>query len=223
MRDAAVHTDIGAWLLIGGIATTLILMGPGAAAPQQSGGAVSGSGEVVAVRQGIMFLDSTPHRVVSLKTRDGILDVAVPAVGATPVLVGEKLLFAGRTMSFNAKALIDPRGGYVYRESDKDMGQLMAEMQAQVQSQVASAAASGEPNAVPTVIVESRQQRDERQAREAEEAQKRRIDLLIAITALLVAIVALEKVPKAFTTGARLLKRIVERTAPLFLRMGRRR
>jgi len=130
-------------------------------------------GEVVTIEPGVIYFGGLAHKLVSLKTLDGPMAVAVPATGMLPVRVGERLVASGRPVVFRGKPLIDPREGYVYRAVDKEMAQVVADQQVKVLNelkaqfpgaatlngepakvenpgvQVPAPAASGEPATVP--------------------------------------------------------------------------
>ena len=137
--------------------------------------------------------------------------VAVPTMGVMQTLqIGESLSFSGPNINVNTGFVINTEEGFIYRASEKSMGEYVEEQmrqaQAQVQVQMAEAAKTGIPNAVPTFLTESAAQ-----AREG--ASKRQMDLLVALLSIIVAILAIDRVPRLISRPVHWIKlRLAKRT-----------
>lgn len=171
----------------------------------------AGTGVVTAVSQGTLYIGGIAHSIATVETERGTMRVAVPTMGVMQTLqIGESLSFSGPNINVNTGFVINTEEGFIYRGSEKSMGEYVEEQmrqaQAQVQVQMAEAAKTGIPNAVPTFLTESAAQ-----AREG--ASKRQMDLLVALLSIIVAILAIDRVPRLISRPVHWIKlRLAKRT-----------
>jgi len=160
-----------------------------------------GAGKVVVIAEGSLYIGGLPHSIVSFDTGKGIEKVAVPTIGAVtqPIKVGETFIFSGPLIKVGENSVINTREGYVFRKEEKSMAQFQAEMMKEAQSQMEKLAAQGIPNAIPTLGLQTAEQA-------AESAESRRTDILLALIALLVALLAFDRIPRIFAVPIRWLR-----------------
>lgn len=171
----------------------------------------TGTGVVTAVAEGTLYIGGFAHSIATVETEGGTVRVAVPTRGVMQALqIGESLSFSGPNIDVTSGLVINTREGFIFRAAEKSMGAYMAEQMSQAkaaaEAQMAEVAKTGIPNAVPTLIMESQEQAQEG-------ASKRRMDLLLMVLSILVAVLAFERIPRLITKPVHWIKsRLAKRT-----------
>ena len=167
------------------------------------------NGVVTTISEGTLYIHGIPHCIATVDTNQGAKRVAVPTMGVMqPLQIGESLSFAGPTITVNSILVINTQEGFIFRATEKGMAAYMADVMNSAQAKAMEAEKSGIPNAVPTLIVESREQVEQ-------STTKRRTDILLTLLSLLVALLAYERIQHFAVAPARWIRtRLAKRTTP---------
>ena len=154
---------------------------------------VSASGVVTNIVGGILYLDGFQYRIASVKTQKSEIKIAIPVSMNFPLKVGEHLVFSGSFINLGKDEVLDTRTGFVFRESEGDYQSFIEGMMKNAQTQADELAKKGIPNAIPTTIMETEQQKKEK-VEETESARRdRKIDLILTIMGLILGILSLDR------------------------------
>ena len=164
-------------------------------------------GVVTAISKGALYIGGIPHSIATVDAGRGTKRVAVQTMGVMqPLKVGESLSFAGPYITVNSELIVNTNAGFIFRFAEKSMAEHTQEMMDQAEAQAKEAAKSGIPNAVPIMLMESKEQAEE-------SSYKRRTDLLIAILTLIVTLLAFERVHTLVTITLRQIKSLITKFA----------
>jgi hypothetical protein len=178
------------------------------------------AGRVTQLIPGSAYLHGREGKIVSVETPTGVVYVFVPQ---SEVEVGEALSFSGPTAVIATWSVVDAFEGSLYRPSARTVQQQIQDqmkLQAAQEQQQPAASIIGDEylRAIPTSIVDTREQKEEKRARAAEETSNRRLNLLLSIIGIILGILAIERLPKF----VRSIRRGVAKTSRFFRARGRR-
>lgn len=150
-----------------------------------------GVGKVKVIAEGSLYVGGVPHSVVTFDTSNGTEIVAVPTIGAVtqPIKIGETFMFSGPIIRVGQDSIVNTHDGYVFRKAEKSMAQFQAEMMKNAQEQMEKLVGQGIPNAVPTIGLQTSEQA-------ATSTERRRTDILLTLLSLVVALLALDRIPR---------------------------
>jgi hypothetical protein len=176
------------------------------------------TGRVTELIPGRAYLHGREGKIVSVEIPTGAVYVFVPQ---TDIEVGESLSFSGPTAVIAAWSVVDAIEGSLYRPSARTVQQQIQDqmkVQAAQEQQQPAASIIGDEylQAVPTSIVDTREQREEKRVRAAEEASNRRLNLLLSIIGIILGVLAIERLPKF----VRSLRHGVTKTSKFFRSRG---
>lgn len=149
----------------------------------------TGSGTVVSVSPGSLYIGGVPHNILTLRVGNNTELVVIPSFGPTmqPISPGETVIFSGPKVTVGTDAIVNTQEGYIYRAAEMSMAQYQAKMMEKAQKEMDKQAKSGIPNAVPILQLQT-------PAQATESAFSRRTDLILASLAILVGLLALDRV-----------------------------
>jgi hypothetical protein len=156
------------------------------------------TGRVTEVIPGSAYLHGREGKIVSVETPNGIVYVFVPQ---TEIEVGEPLSFSGPTAVIATWSVVDAIEGSLYRPSARTVQQqIQDQMKVQAAQEREQPAASiiGDEylRAIPTSIVDTREQKEEKRAKAVEETNNRRLNLLLSAIGIILGVLAIERLPK---------------------------
>lgn len=159
----------------------------------------SGEGLVSELVPGYAYIRGKEGKIVVVQTSSGPSYVFVPKA---EVQVDERVIFSGAVTTVASWVVIDSSEGSLYRPAGKTAQEQIQELtrvqEEQERQQPASTIIDDDAlRALPTSIVETKEQKAERRARAAEEERNRKLSLLLSVIGLLIGVLAIERLPGA--------------------------
>ena len=171
----------------------------------------SNEGRVTEVVPGSAYVRGKEGKIVVVQTPGGPVHVFVLK---DEIEVDELLIFSGPMATVANWTVVDSTEGSLYRPggrtAQEQIQDLMRLQEEQEKQQPANTLIGDESlRALPTSIVETKEQKEERRTRAAEEERNRRVNLLLSIIGLVVGLLAIERLPSAVRSLFSALKAVI--------------
>ena len=148
---------------------------------------ISGEGVIVKVYTGIYYAGLVEHQLVKIKSdKNKNFKVLIPALtsqsyGQKNVILGQKLKFKGILDNFENREIVNTVNGYLYFSDKKTLAEQANFAIQKIQQEAAENEAKGIPNAIPSIIVQTAEQKQK-------SLRKRYIDVSLAVFGIVVTI-----------------------------------
>ena len=148
---------------------------------------ISGEGVIVKVYTGIYYTGLVEHQLVKIKSdKNKNFKVLIPTLtsqiyGQKNVILGQKLKFKGILDNFENREIVNTVNGYLYFSDKKTLAEQANFAIQKAQQEAAENEAKGIPNAIPSIIVQTAEQKQK-------SLRKRYIDVSLAVFGIVVTI-----------------------------------